>query len=158
MKNLIQTLTLVGILSVAGSAHSQPVTLSVNTSSSSLFANICLNPDNLGTQCSHDQHNLEGYVTVLLDNNQTPTAIELQDFHLQSPSVYNFSMSWVFGLESAHLTAGQETNIQVWASAPIPQTASYPISGNAFTAVNVPINIDGWADYTASGILAPAAA
>ena len=130
------------------SARAGEMTLPVISTNSTLLVTLCADPG-AGLDCDTDTANLVGAVVIALDNDRVPGELSLRDFDLQASRALNLNLSWVFGLATLHVTV---TNLGVARASPGPLNPYYPVSSGAFTGTNVPYQLQGIANYTASGL------
>ena len=132
-------------------ATATQVTMQVNSASSTLRVDLCASPPGAWEECDNDTANVQGYVVVSLDDNGAPTAIALRNYDLQATRDMNLSLVWSILFELARINA-TATGLGLSHPSPGPQNSFYPVSGGAFTAVNVPYQARGAANYHASGL------
>lgn len=134
---------------LVASAGATQFRLPVDSANSTVSVTLCADPG-VGQDCDTDTANLTGFLVISLDDNNAPTQISLRDFDVQATRALNLNLSWVFGLARLDATA---TGVGLTNASPGPQNPFFGVApGGGFTALNVPYQTRGLANYTASGL------
>ena len=89
---------------LAAPALAQTTTLTVNSSQSSVQADICLIPPGLGQRCDNDSSPVAGALDVELDSYTAPTQITLHDFSLNVAQTLTYNFDWGFFFGGVDIT------------------------------------------------------
>lgn len=91
---MIRTATIAALALAAPTALAQTVDLTVDSSQSSVSAEICITPPGIGTECDTDGSSIVGDLEIELDNYDAPGAISIYDFVLALQNDLSYNMDW----------------------------------------------------------------
>ena len=136
------------VLPIRSSAEGTQVTLPVNSANSTLTVTLCADPG-VGQSCDTDSASVTGFLVASFDDNEAPGAITVRNFDLQASRSLNLNLSWLFGLARLDATAN---GLGLSHASPGGQNPFFPVSAGVFTAVEVPYQARGLANYNATGL------
>jgi hypothetical protein len=142
-RTILRSSTILAALVLALPAAAQTFDVPINTAQSTLYFELCVS----GT-CDDDSSSVSGYVTVELDDVDTPTQIWLHDMDLQLDHAVSLSLDWGF-LGSLSATG---SNVQLLYGDAGNPTGPGAVTGGVWSLANVPADPAGALAYSASGL------
>lgn len=140
--------TLALALGLAGHSLAAPAVLLVNPTQSSITATLCLTV--CGTLCSSDTSPVSGSMTVGLDCLTQPANLIVHDFHFLLNNTINLNLN--FGLVCGRFDASGSA-VAMHYGTPGTPTPPSPLSGGAFSILDVPSTTSGTLAYTSTNLV-----
>lgn len=135
------------LTSLASSSSGSQILIPVNTSTSTLRVDLCVNaipPE----KCDNETHPLTGFLVVALDDNQVPIQVALRNFDVQATADYNLGISYGF-LGNISAVA---SNLRIYHAQPGPTNPFVALNNGQFAFQDVPILTSGTAAYNITGL------
>jgi hypothetical protein len=138
---------------VAGSAaQASPFRIPIDSSSSSLTVELCVDGQILGVQCDDDSSSVSGETWWEIDSVSNPTTLTLHAYTLTLNETINLSVQ--FGIVGGITATG--TGISIEHPNPFTPLPPTPLSMSTFDYLNVPANVNGMVAYNSTGLVCTA--